>query len=407
MGSLEEFEDDLQEALNHLYDPLYEPAASLWRTTGVCPSDGVGVLQQAIVRAIDSLEPLPPTPRETPGARLHAVLFYRYVQGLTQETAAERLGLSARYLRKQQKKAVHALAKVLWDAGQRGETAADTAGRPATGPEGWATQVQRELASLRQRVPGAAADVEATMRDAVDLGAAFTRERGIHLEMEAVPVGLQAAIHPSALRQMLLAGICTLSQGMDGGEIALRARMAGSSVCIEIAATAATVPSGADVSIIQEIVAAHYGSVALNVEGCSALLQMELPVMAPAPRARMLIIEDNADLMSFYRAYVDGMGFDILHAADGRRGLEMARTGSPDVIVLDIMLPDLDLDGWKLLVQLHGDPATRTIPVVVCSVVTRESDLALALGAAVCVAKPVTRHDFVAALQQALGREAA
>ena len=79
----------------------------------------------------------------------------------------------------------------------------------------------------------------------------------------------------------------------------------------------------------------------------------------------------------------------------------MVEAHRPDLIVLDVMLPDPDMDGWKLLMQLHGDAKTRAIPVVVCSVV-REIELALALGAAVYVPKPVARRDFLAALESAL-----
>ena len=63
------------------------------------------------------------------------------------------------------------------------------------------------------------------------------------------------------------------------------------------------------------------------------------------------------------------------------------------------MLPDMD--GWELLAHLYEHPATRAIPIVVCSVI-REEELALELGAAVYVPKPVRHGDLLAALDQAL-----
>ena len=71
----------------------------------------------------------------------------------------------------------------------------------------------------------------------------------------------------------------------------------------------------------------------------------------------------------------------------------------PDAIVLDVMLPDID--GWQVLTHLYDRPATRSIPVIVCSVV-REEALALALGATSFLSKPIRPHEFVAALDQAL-----
>ena len=65
------------------------------------------------------------------------------------------------------------------------------------------------------------------------------------------------------------------------------------------------------------------------------------------------------------------------------------------------MLPDID--GWELLAQFHEHPLSRSIPIVVCSVV-REEELAFALGATVCITKPVRRREFTQALDQALSQ---
>ena len=74
----------------------------------------------------------------------------------------------------------------------------------------------------------------------------------------------------------------------------------------------------------------------------------------------------------------------------------------PDLIVLDVMLPDTD--GWKLLIQLHEDPITRSIPVIICTVI-REEELAYSLGAAHFLAKPVEPRQLVEALDQIRSQE--
>jgi CheY-like chemotaxis protein len=79
----------------------------------------------------------------------------------------------------------------------------------------------------------------------------------------------------------------------------------------------------------------------------------------------------------------------------------MVKTSPPDVIVLDVMLPDVD--GWKLLMELHEDPVTRPIPIVVCSVI-REEELAYSLGAAAYLSKPVDPRAFIQVLEQASAR---
>ena len=103
--------------------------------------------------------------------------------------------------------------------------------------------------------------------------------------------------------------------------------------------------------------------------------------------------------MHFYQRYVQGTRYQIVPLAEGTRIVEMVEANQPQVIVLDVMLPDMD--GWELLTSLREHPATRSLPIIICSVV-REEELALALGAARYVAKPVRRQEFVQALDQVL-----
>jgi CheY-like chemotaxis protein len=92
-----------------------------------------------------------------------------------------------------------------------------------------------------------------------------------------------------------------------------------------------------------------------------------------------------------------GTRYHILYRANGAGLVESLPDVSPDAIVLDVMLPDID--GWRLLMRLHQDERTRTIPVVVCSVV-KEADLARSLGAARFLEKPVRPREFIRALDE-------
>ena len=65
MTLYEEFEQHLQDGLNHLYDPLYNPPASLWEAMGIRPHRGVGSLQRAMLRAIRSSRSQPAAPPDT------------------------------------------------------------------------------------------------------------------------------------------------------------------------------------------------------------------------------------------------------------------------------------------------------------------------------------------------------
>ena len=113
------------------------------------------------------------------------------------------------------------------------------------------------------------------------------------------------------------------------------------------------------------------------------------------------MVDDNQDLVHFFRLYTANTPYHITHLLAGEQLFEQIPTIKPDIIVLDVLLPGRD--GWELLSYLRSHAETRSIPVIVCSVVKREA-LALALGAALYLPKPVRRRQFIQALDQLWGR---
>jgi CheY-like chemotaxis protein len=88
-------------------------------------------------------------------------------------------------------------------------------------------------------------------------------------------------------------------------------------------------------------------------------------------------------------------GFRVISTQEGKGALDMARREKPDLVVLDVMLPDMD--GWEVLQALKADPATCDIPVLVCSAL-REEKRSVAKGADGYLQKPVLYEDFLEAL---------
>ena len=76
----------------------------------------------------------------------------------------------------------------------------------------------------------------------------------------------------------------------------------------------------------------------------------------------ILIIEDNSDHRSIFRRILERHGYITIDAADAASGLAAARRQSPDLIVLDIRLPDMD--GWAVASALRSDPRTRHVPLL-------------------------------------------
>lgn len=90
------------------------------------------------------------------------------------------------------------------------------------------------------------------------------------------------------------------------------------------------------------------------------------------PPLRVLVIDDEPDVLLLCRVNLQLAGHEVLEAANGRAGLELARTLEPDVVVLDIMLPNLD--GLTVLQELASSEATRHIPVIMLTAKTQLED---------------------------------
>lgn len=77
---------------------------------------------------------------------------------------------------------------------------------------------------------------------------------------------------------------------------------------------------------------------------------------------RVLVIDDEAPIRLLCRVNLEAEGMEVLEAADGPSGLASARAETPDVILLDVMMPGLD--GWRVAEELLDDERTRGIPIV-------------------------------------------
>jgi DNA-binding response OmpR family regulator len=86
-------------------------------------------------------------------------------------------------------------------------------------------------------------------------------------------------------------------------------------------------------------------------------------------KPRVLIVDDEPDVLELVDFKLSGEGFEVLRAANGLEALSKARCESPQVIVLDMMLPDLD--GLLVCEILRAQPSTRDVPVVVLSALDR------------------------------------
>jgi CheY-like chemotaxis protein len=126
--------------------------------------------------------------------------------------------------------------------------------------------------------------------------------------------------------------------------------------------------------------------------------------MQPQPDKRRLptalIVEDDMACVYLWRRYMKESGFRPVSTDSGREALELAQSKHPSLVVLDVMLPDIQ--GWEVLQALKADPATRDIPVLICSGFY-EKERSVAEGADGYLQKPVLYDNFVQALAELRG----
>jgi DNA-binding response OmpR family regulator len=119
---------------------------------------------------------------------------------------------------------------------------------------------------------------------------------------------------------------------------------------------------------------------------------------------RILVVDDEADLISVLRFGLEVEGFEVLEAGDGEDGLKKAREQKPDLLVLDLMLPKLD--GYKVCRALKFDDRFKAIPIIILSARSGEQDrrLAFDMGADGFLTKPYEMRDLVSIIRTRLER---
>jgi len=122
---------------------------------------------------------------------------------------------------------------------------------------------------------------------------------------------------------------------------------------------------------------------------------------APPMAKTILVVDDSTNIRRMLAGYLEGEGFRVLAAADGREALEIARRDAPDLIILDLMMPDIDGYAFLRAYRRQGDA-----PVILLTAKLEEADkvLGLELGADDYVTKPFGMRELVARVRAVLRR---
>ena len=119
---------------------------------------------------------------------------------------------------------------------------------------------------------------------------------------------------------------------------------------------------------------------------------------------RILVVDDDKQIVRLVQSYLERAGFLVLTAYDGETALHAIRRERPDLIILDLMLPNRD--GWEITRLIRGEPGLASLPIIMLTARVEDTDkiVGLELGADDYIPKPFNPHEVIARVRAVLRR---
>jgi DNA-binding response OmpR family regulator len=125
-----------------------------------------------------------------------------------------------------------------------------------------------------------------------------------------------------------------------------------------------------------------------------------------ADTKRIIYIEDEQEMIDLVRLILSRKGYQVKGAIGGQEGLDLVRGESPDLVLLDLMMPDMD--GWEVYQQMKAGTTTRGIPVIVITAKAQNIDKVLGVHIAKVddyISKPFSPQQLIESVERVLSRK--
>jgi CheY-like chemotaxis protein len=387
----QEFEQLLQNCLLHFYDYAYlqENTLVAYLVPEETTAKRVQLFREHIENSIEKMSPPDNVLPQAKNSRLYNVLTLRYLEQEDIDEIIDQLAISRRQYYRELSRAIASLANIL----QEGTFQFDES-------SGDVFTVQSEIASLRQHSNRhISVNLNKLLDGVIKANSILAMNHDVTVHYEFFSDDVTVGIDRGLVRQLLLVLLSMLiGLAAKKGALKLGCTVAEDAVIFSFQIDykqqhkIAAIKSLTDQQTISTLLNAVVGHLSIFKEK-SDIIELSIPLR----RSSILIIDDNPDVISLFRRLLDALTYRLIIANDGQGILEVVKKQFVDLIILDIMLPEID--GFEILQILKSNPSTKDLPVVICSVLDSE-ELAISLGANAFLSKPPTQAELHNILSQ-------
>ena len=407
----DKFVTQLADAYERLYDLVYlrtHPLTQIFAKDKAGTSkDHAWITHHLLLEVIQELDPgnAPISSREW---RRHRLLNLRYADGLTPQAVADQLAISRRHYYRAHDEAIRAIADILWNRFMEIENEPQLAASASIPPDKNMLdrmELMRLEAAQMSRVDQHS-DLQEVLNGIFTLLDEQTRQHELQIIQHMDTPLPTISADPRLLRQLLLALMGYLIERAQGGVINCQIQSDAGASRLTIESQAATILLAAEETALPDRLAALDELATLCGTPIRPLMReteivgFEVSLSLLKPQHTILLVDDNDDILELVQRYLRSNHYEVITAKTSQQALEIVENVRPSAIILDLMMPDRD--GWDLLQYFSHQPLTQSTPIIICSIL-RQKELALSLGAAAFIEKPISEQDLVSVLQKLIG----
>lgn len=384
------FMEQVKQVLEHLYDFAYlqqHPLARIYDVEGDFSARTAGrQLRYEVIQVIEALKPHQDAHFRAPVARLYNILHLYYVENLTIQEAAAELGLSERQAYRDLKRGQESIAAELWNKRLL----------PAAQPEIIEDEfsLESELTRLKINInPVDIAELFGQARLAVEK---LAQQQSVNLVFENPPKPLMLSTDAVVANQIMVSILSYTVQQSQPGQVTVAFTADRSSVSLFL--RYAVLMGVKTDTIFDSVTAKLAGRLHWKIESVDLPEQQrQITLHMKAGSSTVMVIDDNTGWTELLGRFLAGYDCLVVASSGDQDILQQVQELNPTLIILDVMMPGRD--GWELLQRLRAQPATATMPIIVCTVFN-DPQLAYSLGASAFVLKPASRETILESLKQ-------